>query len=94
MLFMISSGHTNIFTNNCNTTDPIAARHMLLVVLTAFEKIFLYIVCIESLKTNNMTFAPSKDSDQPGHPPSLTSLSCPREKKKKKKKIPALLDTH
>ena len=27
-------------------------------------------------KTNKMTFAPSEDSDQPGHPPSLISLRC------------------
>ena len=27
-------------------------------------------------KTNKMTCAPSKDSDQPGHPPSLISLRC------------------
>ena len=25
-------------------------------------------------KTNKMTFAPSEDSDQPGHPPSLISV--------------------
>ena len=30
-------------------------------------------------KTNKMTCAPSKDADQPGHPPSLISLSCPHE---------------
>ena len=30
-------------------------------------------------KTNKMTCAPSEDSDQPGHPPSLTSLRCPHE---------------
>ena len=27
-------------------------------------------------KTNKMICAPSKDSDQPGHPPSLISLCC------------------
>ena len=27
-------------------------------------------------KTNEMTFAPSEDSDQPGHPPSLIILRC------------------
>ena len=27
-------------------------------------------------KTNKMACAPSKDSDQPGHPPSLISLHC------------------
>ena len=30
-------------------------------------------------KTNKMTCAPSKDSDQPGHSPSLISLHCPHE---------------
>ena len=30
-------------------------------------------------KINKMAFAPSKDSDQPGHPPSLISLRCPLE---------------
>ena len=30
-------------------------------------------------KTNKMTCAPSEDSDQPGHPPSLISLRCPQE---------------
>ena len=30
-------------------------------------------------KTNKMTQAPSEDSDQPGHPPSLISLRCPQE---------------
>ena len=30
-------------------------------------------------KTNKMSCAPSEDSDQPGHPPSLTSLLCPHE---------------
>ena len=30
-------------------------------------------------KTNKMTCAPSEDSDQPGHPPSLISLRCPHE---------------
>ena len=30
-------------------------------------------------KTNKMACAPSKDSDQPGHPPSLISLRCPHE---------------
>ena len=30
-------------------------------------------------KTNKMACAPSKDSDQPGHPPSLISLCCPHE---------------
>ena len=30
-------------------------------------------------KNNKMTFAPSEDSDQPGHPPSLISLHCPHE---------------
>ena len=30
-------------------------------------------------KTNKMSCAPSEDSDQPGHPPSLTSLRCPYE---------------
>ena len=28
-------------------------------------------------KTNKMTCAPSEDSDQPGHPPSLISIRCP-----------------
>ena len=28
-------------------------------------------------KTNKMACAPSKDSDQPGHPPSPISLRCP-----------------
>ena len=32
-------------------------------------------------KTNKMTCAPSKDSDQPGYPPSLISLRCTHEKK-------------
>ena len=27
-------------------------------------------------KTNKMACAPSEDSDQPGHPPSLISLHC------------------
>ena len=27
-------------------------------------------------KPNEMTFAPSEGSDQPGHPPSLISLCC------------------
>ena len=30
-------------------------------------------------KTNKMTCAPSEDSDQPGHLPSLISLRCPHE---------------
>ena len=30
-------------------------------------------------KTYKMAYAPSKDSDQPGHPPSLISLHCPHE---------------
>ena len=30
-------------------------------------------------KTNKMTCAPSEDSDQPGHPPSLISLHCLHE---------------
>ena len=30
-------------------------------------------------KTNKTACAPSKDSDQPGHPPSLISLRCPHE---------------
>ena len=30
-------------------------------------------------KTNIMTCAASKDSSQPGHPPSLISLCCPHE---------------
>ena len=30
-------------------------------------------------KTNKVTCAPSEDSDQPGHPPSLISLRCPHE---------------
>ena len=30
-------------------------------------------------KTNKMVCAPSEDSDQPGHPPSLISLRCPHE---------------
>ena len=31
-------------------------------------------------KTIKVTCAPSEDSDQPGHPPSLISLPCPHEK--------------
>ena len=31
------------------------------------------------VKTNKMTFAPSEDSDQLGHPSSLISLCCPHE---------------
>ena len=30
-------------------------------------------------KANKMACAPSEDSDQPGHPPSLISLRCPYE---------------
>ena len=30
-------------------------------------------------KTNKVECTPSKDSDQPGHPPSLISLRCPHE---------------
>ena len=30
-------------------------------------------------KTNEMTFATSEDSDQPGHPPSLIRVRCPHE---------------
>ena len=30
-------------------------------------------------QTNKMTCAPSEDSDQPGHPPSLISLRCPHK---------------
>ena len=30
-------------------------------------------------KTNKIACAPSEDSDQPGHPPSLISLRCPHE---------------
>ena len=30
-------------------------------------------------KTNEITCAPSQDSDQPGHPPCLISLRCPHE---------------
>ena len=30
-------------------------------------------------KINKLTCAPSKDSDQTGHPPSLISLHCPHE---------------
>ena len=33
----------------------------------------------EHNKTNNMTCAPSKDSDQPRHLSSLISLCCPPE---------------
>ena len=29
-------------------------------------------------KTNNMTFVPSEDSDQPGHPPSLIRVFAVR----------------
>ena len=32
-------------------------------------------------KTNKMTFAPSEDSDQPGHPPSLIGVFAVRMKK-------------
>ena len=32
-------------------------------------------------KTNNMTWAPSEDSDQPGHPPSLIRVFTVRRKK-------------
>ena len=31
--------------------------------------------------TNKITCAPSEDSDQPGHPPSLISLRCPHEER-------------
>ena len=31
-------------------------------------------------KTNKLACAPSEDSDQPGHLPSLISLHCPHEK--------------
>ena len=31
--------------------------------------------------TNKMTCAPSEDSAQPGHPPSLISLRCPDEER-------------
>ena len=34
-------------------------------------------------KTNKMTCAPSEDSYQPGHPPSLIKVSAVRMKKKK-----------
>ena len=30
-------------------------------------------------KTDKMTCAPNKDTDQPGHPRSLISLRCPHE---------------
>ena len=30
-------------------------------------------------KTNKMACAPSEDTDQPGHPPSLNSLRCPHD---------------
>ena len=30
-------------------------------------------------KTHKMTCVPNKDTDQPGHPPSLISLRCPHE---------------
>ena len=41
-----------------------------------------YIITIEPPhdKTNKMACAPSEDSDQPRHPPSLISLRCPHEK--------------
>ena len=32
-------------------------------------------------KTNKMTCAPSEDSDQPGHLPSLITLRCPHEER-------------
>ena len=32
-------------------------------------------------KTNKMTYAPSEDSDQPGHPPSLIRVFAVRMKK-------------
>ena len=32
-----------------------------------------------SMKKPTKSFAPSEDSDQPGHPPSLISLRCPCE---------------
>ena len=30
-------------------------------------------------KTHKMTYAPNKDTDQPGHLPSLISLRCPHK---------------
>ena len=42
-------------------------------------KTFCIIYEPEHNKTNKMTCAPSEDSDQPRHPPSLISLCCPTE---------------
>ena len=40
---------------------------------------FLYNIGPAHCKTNKMTCAPSEDSDQPRHPPSLISLRSPHE---------------
>ena len=50
-----------------------------------FTAIFSSVICPCNLATNNLAVsrknqqndcAPSEDSDQPGHPPSLISLHC------------------
>ena len=46
--------------------------------LTSFRLIKVYLSHLMA-KTNLMTCAPSEDSDQRGHPPSLISLRCPHE---------------
>ena len=52
-------------------------------IISCFSDSFTMFYCILSEpqhdKTNKMTCAPSKDSDQPWHWPSLISLRCPHE---------------
>ena len=40
-----------------------------------------YLIAPPHDKTNKMAFAPSQDSDQPGHPPSLIRIFAVRMKK-------------
>ena len=49
--------------------------------LSEFVEVYIETMIIQPQhdKTNRMIFAPSKDSNQHGHPPSLISLLCPHE---------------
>ena len=57
------------------------AQAILLILFPRFCYAVLKICEPQRDKTNNMTCAPSKDSDQPGHPPSLIRVFTVRMKK-------------
>ena len=48
---------------------PVVPLQMCLISSLDYDKVILYEPAHD--KTNKMTCAPSEDSDQPGHPPSL-----------------------